>query len=75
MLDAEEALENYTAVLFEGHNLRRSGTILHNTFGGKHEEDEKDKRRYACFPIIIIIIMSGLFTRISNDTKFPNPFV
>jgi hypothetical protein len=45
MLDAEEALENYTAVLFEGHNLRRSGTILHNTFGGKLGEDEKDKRR------------------------------
>jgi hypothetical protein len=50
MLEVQEALKNYTIVLFKlfpldptAHNLRR--TLLYNNHGGQLGEDEKGRLR------------------------------
>ncbi len=50
MLEVQEALENYTIVLFKlfpldptAHNIRR--TLLYNNYGGQLGEDEKGRLR------------------------------
>jgi hypothetical protein len=52
MLEVQEALENYTIVLFKlfpldptAHNLRR--TLLYNNHGGQLGEDEKGRHRWV----------------------------
>jgi hypothetical protein len=52
MLEFQEALENYTAVILRlwplddtPHNIRR--TLLYNNYGGQAGDDEKGRLRYV----------------------------
>jgi hypothetical protein len=76
MLEVQEALENYTIVLFKlfpldptAHNLRR--TLLYNNHGGQLGEDEKGRLR--CVGNIHAredgIIGAGIIPGFDSDNK------